>query len=273
MKLFGQELNLNSWAVCKMNVALHNVEANIEGGWSSLTDPQFLTPDGKIETFDLVMANFPFSDKFWGYDDLKTDPFGRFTYGIPPRKSGDFAYIQHIIASMNETARAGVVCSQGVLYRGQSEGKIRQAIVEDDLVEAVIGLPADIFHGNSIPACVLILNRRKPEGRRGKVLFVNAADGYEELPKQNRLRDDDVDRIVDAFEMGSDQDHYCRSVGMDEMADNDFVLSIPRYVDTFDSEDLTDLDSSISILERAEIERELSVMELRQRIGGLKRAK
>jgi type I restriction enzyme M protein len=271
MRLFGQERNWSTWAIARMNMLMHGLEAEIRGGASTLTDPQFLTGDGTLQTFDVVIANFPFSDKFWGCDELSDDPFGRFTYGVPPKGNGDFAYLQHIIASMNESGRAGVVCSQGVLYRGRSEGRIRRAILEDDIIEAVIGLPADIFHGNSIPACLLIFNRRKPERRQGRVLFIDASGGYERVRRRNRLRPEDVDRIVEAFESGRDEDRYCRLVAMDEIAAEGFILSVPRYVDTFDPKKSADLAAAMAALDEAETARERAMATLRSRMGELTR--
>ena len=263
MKLFGQERNWNTWAIARMNMVLHDLEAEIRGGASTLTDPQFLTPEGRIETFDVVIANFPFSDENWGYARLLEDPFGRMRYGVPPKKNGDFAFIQHIVASMNETGRAGVVCSQGVLFRGNTEGQIRRAMLEEDIIEAVVGLPANLFYGNTIPGCLLFFNRCKPPERRGKVLFIYAAGDYEELSNQNRLRPQDVDRIVAAFEAAEDVDRYCRLVEMDEIAENDFNLNIPRYIDTFEPEEPVDMAAAVRALNEAEAGREDTMRTLR----------
>ena len=263
MKLFGQERNWNTWAIARMNMVLHDLEAEIRGGTSTLTAPQFTKSEGEIETFDVVIANFPFSDERWGYERLQEDPFGRLTYGLPPKKNGDFAFIQHIVASMNETGRAGVVCSQGVLFRGNSEGRIRRAMLEDDIIEGVVGLPPNLFYGNTIPGCLLIFNRCKPKKRRGKVLFIYAAKDFEALSNQNRLRPQDVDRIVAAFQKGRDEDRYCRLVAMDEIAENDYNLNIPRYVDTFDPEEPVDMPRAVAALSEAEGAREEAMRTLR----------
>lgn len=263
MKLFGQERNWNTWAIARMNMVLHDLEAEIRGGASTLTDPQFLQDEGQIDTFDVVIANFPFSDEKWGHERLQDDPFGRMRYGIPPKKNGDFAFIQHIVASMNHTGRAGVVCSQGVLFRGQSEGKIRRAMLDEDIIEAVVGLPANLFYGNTIPGCLLLFNRCKPEERRDKVLFIYAAKDFESLSNQNRLRPQDVDRIVTAFEAGQDEDRYCRLVEMDEIAENDFNLNIPRYIDTFEPEEPVDMAAAVVSLNGAETAREEAMRTLR----------
>ncbi len=263
MRLFGQEWNWNTWAIARMNMVLHDLEAEIRGGASTLTDPQFLKSEGQIDTFDVVIANFPFSDEKYGYERLKEDPFGRMQYGIPPRKNGDFAYIQHIAASMNDAGRAGVVCSQGVLFRGQAEGKIRRAMLEADIIEGVVGLPPNLFYGNTIPGCLLFFNRCKPPERRGKVLFVYAAKGFEELSNQNRLRRQDVDRIVEAFEEGQDVERYCRLVEMDEIAENGFNLNIPRYIDTFEPEEPVDMAAAVAALDEAEAAREEAMGTLR----------
>ncbi|MCE5216050.1 type I restriction-modification system subunit M [bacterium] len=263
MKLFGQERNWNTWAIARMNMVLHDLEAEIRGGASTLTDPQFTRGEGQIDTFDVVIANFPFSDANWGHERLKEDPFGRMRYGMPPSKNGDFAFLQHIVASMNETGRAGVVCSQGVLFRGNAEGKIRRAMLKEDLLEAVVGLPSNLFYGNTIPGCLLFFNRCKPQERRGKVLFIYAAKDYEELSNQNRLRPQDVDRIVAAFEAGQDEERYCRLVAMDEIAENDYNLNIPRYVDTFEPEEPVDMPAAVAALGEAEAAREEAMKTLR----------
>lgn len=156
-----------------------------------------------------------------------------------------------------------MVCSQGVLFRGQAEGKIRRAMLEADIIEGVVGLPPNLFYGNTIPGCLLFFNRCKPPERRGKVLFVYAAKGFEELSNQNRLRRQDVDRIVEAFEEGQDVERYCRLVEMDEIAENGFNLNIPRYIDTFEPEEPVDMAAAVAALDEAEAAREEAMGTLR----------
>jgi type I restriction enzyme M protein len=234
----GQEMTWSSYAIARINMILHGLEADIRGGKSTLTDPQFLKPDGSIEQFDIVLANFPFSDDHWwlpeeqrteeqvkkakkqfGKDGFK-DRYARFKFGQPPASYGDFAFIQHIIASANDRGRCGVVCPQGILSRGQPEIEeetgefdrdgnskmrrrkaddeylIRTGILDARLIDAVIALPLNIFYGTGVPACLLILNKNRPADRRDKVLLVYAARHYRELSNKNQLRPQDVMRIL-----------------------------------------------------------------------------
>lgn len=237
----GQEMNWSTYAIARINMILHGLEADIRGGKSTLTDPQFLKPDGSIEQFDLVIANFPFSDDAWwlredqrtedavkkakkghGKDGFK-DPFRRFTFGNPPASNGDFAFIQHIISSAHENGRCGVVCPQGVLFRGQPEieeetgefddegnPKVRRRKADDEylirkgmldarIIDAVIGLPLNIFYGAGVPACLLLLRKKRSADRRDKVLLVYAARHYRELSNKNQLRPQDIMRILVHF--------------------------------------------------------------------------
>ena len=229
--LFGQEMNLNTWAICKMNMFLHGlVSADIRKG-DTLRDPQH-TEHGELMTFDRVIANPPFSLKKWGKAEADNDGFGRFPYGTPPVGQGDLAFVQHMIASLNAEGIMGVVMPHGVLFRGASEKKIRQGIIEDDLLEAVIGLPSGLFYGTGIPACLLIVNKNKPEAHKNKVLFINAELEYEEGKNQNKLRAEDIEKIVSTFESYNEIKRYSRIAELDEIKENDYNLNIRRYADT-----------------------------------------
>lgn len=236
LSLFGQEMNLNTWAICKMNMFLHGVySADIRKG-DTLGNPQH-TQGGELMTFDRVIANPPFSLKKWGKEEADTDSYGRFPYGTPPKDSGDLAFVQHMIASLNAEGMMGVVMPHGVLFRGSSEKAIRQGILNDDLLEAVVGLPAALFYGTGIPACLLIINKNKPAERRGKVLFINSELEYEEGKNQNKLRQQDIAKIVQTFD-GSFSDgtaeikRYSKVVALADIAENDYNLNIRRYADT-----------------------------------------
>lgn len=231
LSLFGQEMNLNTWAICKMNMFLHGVfNADIRKG-DTLRDPQHIQ-HGELMTFDRVIANPPFSLKKWGKEEADNDAFGRFPYGTPPKDAGDLAFVQHMIASLNAEGVMGVVMPHGVLFRGSSEKEIRKGILEDDLLEAVIGLPPQLFYGTGIPASLLILNKRKPEQRKGKVLFINGELEFEEGKNQNKLREQDIEKIVAVFDGYQDIKRYSRVVALDEIRDNDYNLNIRRYADT-----------------------------------------
>jgi len=234
----GQEMNWSTYAIARINMILHGLEADIRGGKSSLTTPQHLTKEGKLVQFDIVIANFPFSDEAWWLPEEQrteeqikkakkklgkegySDPYKQFTFGKPPASNGDFAFIQHIIASTKDDGRCGVVCPQGVLFRGQPEIEeetgefdkdgnpkirrrkaddeylIRKGILDAHFIDAVIGLPLNIFYGAGVPACLLILKKNRPKPRRDKVLFIYAARHYRELSAKNQLRPQDIMRIL-----------------------------------------------------------------------------
>jgi len=231
LSLYGQEMNLNTWAICKMNMFLHGVySADIRKG-DTLGDPQH-TEGGELMHFDRVIANPPFSLKKWGKETADGDQYGRFPYGTPPKDAGDLAFVQHMIASLNAEGMMGVVMPHGVLFRGSSEKAIRQGILNDDLLEAVIGLPDSLFYGTGIPACLLIINKAKPAERRGKVLFINGELDYEEGKNQNKLRQQDIEKIVSTFDEYTEVKRYAKVATLEEIAENDYNLNIRRYADT-----------------------------------------
>ena len=231
LSLFGQEMNLNTWAICKMNMFLHGVHsADIRKG-DTLREPKH-TQGGELMHFDRVIANPPFSLKKWGKDECDSDGYGRFPYGTPPKDAGDLAFVQHMIASTNNDGMVGVVMPHGVLFRGSSEKAIRQGILEDDLLEAVVGLPSGLFYGTGIPACLLIINKQKPAARKGKVLFINSELEYQEGKNQNKLREQDIAKIVETFECYTESSRYSKVVELSEIAANDYNLNIRRYADT-----------------------------------------
>lgn len=230
IKLFGQENNLGTWTICRLNMFLHGfMSANIQHG-DTLGDPKHVEGN-MLMTFDRVIANPPFSLKKWGKEFADDDPYGRYSYGIPPKDFGDLAFVQHMITSLRPDGVMGVVVPHGVLFRGGSEKKIRQGILEDDLLETVIGLPANLFYGTSIPAVVLVINKQKPKHRKWKVLFINSELEYEEGKNQNRLRTKDIDKIVETFDQYQDIKRYSKIVGIEEIRENDYTLNIRRYAD------------------------------------------
>ena len=231
LSLFGQEMNLNTWAICKMNMFLHGVfNADIRKG-DTLGDPQHVI-NGQLMTFDRVIANPPFSLAAWGKDAAEHDIHGRYRYGTPPKDCGDLAFIQHMIASLNSKGKMGVVMPHGVLFRGASEREIRKGILEDDLLEAVIGLPPALFYGTGIPACLLIINKHKPLPRRGKVLFINAELGFAEAKNQNMLRLQDIEKIIETYNGFKTLSRYASVVSLAAITANDYNLNIRRYADT-----------------------------------------
>lgn len=269
LTLCGQEKNLGTWGIAKMNLLLHGLpDARIEKG-DTIRDPKLLEK-GELMLFDRVIANPPFSLEEWGREAAEADRFGRFQFGLPPASKGDLAFLQHMVASLNAQGMLGVVMPHGILFRGASEGRIRTELLKKDLFEAVIGLPANLFYGTGIPAAVLILNRAKPKNRQGKVLFIHATEGYESAPNQNRLRPQDIERIAKAFRAFKDEEKFCRVVPLKEIDENEFNLNISRYVDVAEEEDIPDVREALKALREA-IERrnasEAKMNEMLQELG------
>ena len=254
LTLHGQEKNLGTWAICKMNMLLHGLpDARIEKG-DTIRDPK-LVDEGELLLYDRVIANPPFSLDEWGREVAENDGYGRFRFGVPPKTKGDLAFVQHMVAVLNATGRLGVVMPHGVLFRGSAEGKIRQGLLQEDLFEAVIGLAANLFYGTGIPASILVLNRDKPARRKGKVLFIDASGEFEEGSNQNRLRDQDIEHIASAFQAYADVEKYARVVPLAEIAQNDWNLNISRYVDTSEEEERIDVAEAVRKLRELEQER------------------
>ena len=254
LTLHGQEKNLGTWAICRMNMLLHGLpDARIEKG-DTIRDPK-LVDEGELLLYDRVIANPPFSLDEWGRDVAESDGYGRFRFGLPPKARGDFAFVQHMVAVLNNSGRLGVVMPHGVLFRGAGEGKIRQGLLQEDLFEAVIGLPPNLFYGTGIPASILVLSRDKTTARRGQVLFVDGSGGFEDGSNQNRLRDQDIHRIVKTYRAYVDVDKYARVVPLAEIEENDWNLNISRYVDTSEEEERVDVAEAVRSLRRLEQER------------------
>jgi len=231
LMLSGQERNLSTWAICKLNMFLHGVRgADIRKG-DTLGDPQHIE-NGELMRFDRVIANPPFSLKKWGRDLAENDGYGRYRFGLPPKDAGDLAFVQHMISSLNNEGVMGVVVPHGVLFRGASEGEIRKGILESDLLEAVIGLPSALFYGTGIPAALLIINKQKDLYRKNQVLFINAELDYKEGKNQNILRDQDIEKIVACFDSFLSIKRFSKIVSLEEIKNNDYNLNIRRYADT-----------------------------------------
>jgi len=247
--VYGQESNGNTYALCKMNMFLHKIDnARIEWG-DTLNNPKLVEKD-KLMKFDIVVANPPFSLDKWGAENASSDKYNRFWRGIPPKSKGDYAFITHMIETLNETGRLGVVVPHGVLFRGGSEGKIRQKHIEENLLEAVIGLPANLFYGTGIPAAILIYNRQK---KSNDVLFIDASREYESATNQNKLRDTDINKIFTTYKEFKTIEKYSYRAKFEEIKENDFNLNIPRYVDTFEEEleiDIKEVQREIDKLEK-----------------------
>jgi type I restriction enzyme M protein len=270
LSLFGQERNLNTWAICQMNLFLHDIDdASIARG-DTLLDPKHLTGDGTkaIRTFDRVLANPPFSLKEWGHDRWsKGDPFGRDRFGCPPKSYGDLAFVQHMIASLKSDGMLGVVLPHGVLFRGGAEGRIRERLLNEDLIEAVIGLAPNLFYGAGIPACILIVRINKPAEQKGKVLFVNGVEHFVEGKAQNHLSDANVAVLAKAFHDYTDVERLARVVPVSEIAANDHNLNISRYVHV--GEEAEDLDVAEEVEKLLELQAQRDAAETKM-MGFLK---
>ncbi len=268
LTLHGQEKNLGTWAICKMNMLLHGLpDAKIEKG-DTIRDPK-LVDEGELLLYDRVIANPPFSLDEWGRDVAESDGYGRFRFGLPPKTKGDFAFVQHMVAVLNNSGRLGVVMPHGVLFRGSNEGKIRQGLLQDDLFEAVIGLPPNLFYGTGIPASILVLNRDKPVARRGRVLFIDASAEFEDGSNQNRLRGHDIEHIAGTFHTYADVEKYARVVPLAEIEQNDWNLNISRYVDTAEEEERVDVAEAVRKLRELELERATAEATMNQYLAEL----
>ena len=255
LMLHGQESNYGNLAMCKMNLILHNIiDFEIEYG-DILSNPK-LVRGGQLNRYDKVLANFPFSMN-WDSKVASKDPYNRFRFGIPPEKDkADFAYIEHMFASLNEKGQAAIICSQGVLYRGNEEAKIRENMIKEDIIEAVIALPPKLFYGTGIPGCVLILNRKKPDKCRNKIIFIYAAKDFEEDKVRNLLREEDIKKISSAFTKYQEIEGYCHIANFDELTENEFNLNVPRYVNISEIEEEIDIQTTIDILKKLEKDRQ-----------------
>jgi len=236
--IYGQERNGQTHALCKMNMFLHEInDANIAWG-DTLRNPLHIENDHLMK-FDVVVANPPFSLDKWGAEDLADDHYRRFEYGLPPKSKGDYAFVVHMLASLNADGRMGVVLPHGVLFRGASEGKIRKAIIDDNLLDAVIGLPANLFFGTGIPATILIFKK----GRENKdVFFIDASREFDKDKNQNSISEEHIGKILQTYKDRVEIEKYAHVASLEEIQENDYNLNIPRYVDTFEEEEPVDIE-------------------------------
>jgi type I restriction enzyme M protein len=259
--LYGQEMNGSTWALCRMNMLVHNKDAaRIEWG-DTLMNPRLIGGDALMK-FDVVVANPPFSLDKWGAEHADADKFNRFHRGVPPKSKGDYAFISHMIESAKEDGgRVGVIAPHGVLFRGGGEGRIRKALIDANMLDAVIGLPEKLFFGTGIPAVILLFKK----GRTTKdVLFIDASHEYAEGTNQNKLAPDDIKKIVATYKAFQTVDKYAYRATPGEIAKNEFNLNIPRYVDTFEPEQEVD----VKALEREIENLETELTHVRKRMSG-----
>jgi type I restriction enzyme M protein len=245
--LEGQEMDVTTSGLARMNMILHDFPtANIMAG-NTLSNPKFLD-GGNLRTYDYVVANPPFSDKSWSTGITpEQDTYKRFEWGIPPAKQGDYAFLLHIIRSIKSTGKAACILPHGVLFRGNAEAGIRKKLIQSGILKGVIGLPANLFYGTGIPACILVMDKENAQARKG-VFMIDASKGFMKDGNKNRLREQDIHKIVDAFTKQETIDKFSRMVPMDEIANpkNDFNLNIPRYIDATEAEDIQDIDAHLN---------------------------
>jgi len=271
VSLYGQEKNLGTWAICKINMILHQFsDADIRKG-DTLDSPKHLE-DNELQVFDRVIANPPFSQNKWwdkaevdvkvdengketavNYSKVVSDAYGRFSYGIPPRGYADLAFLQHMISVLKSDGRLGIVLPHGILFRGGAEGKIRTGILKDDILEAVVGLPSKLFYNTGIPASILIVNKNKPDSLKNKVIFIDGSSEFKEGKNQNELEDIHVDKLVDAYDGLEEIDKFMRVVHISEIEENDYNLNIARYIDTSEEEEEVDLKATLEDIKVVEM--------------------
>ena len=256
--LYGQEAIGSTWALAKMNMFLHGEDNHrIEWG-DTIRNPKLLDGTASLKHFDIVVANPPFSLEKWGFEGADFDKFSRFRRGVPPRTKGDYAFILHMIETMKPgSGRMAVVVPHGVLFRGAAEGRIRQKLIEENLLDVVIGLPEKLFYGTGIPAAVLVFRKNKTDE---KVLFIDASRDFEPGKNQNLLRETDLQRILDTAAKRQSVARYSHLATPAEIAENDFNLNIPRYVDTYVEEAQIDLMALRN--ERGQLKSELASLEV-----------
>ena len=265
-QIYGQERNFQTWGLCRMNMFIHDIDDAIIYQGDTISNPQNIE-NGKLMQFQCIVANPPFSLDKWanGYaadsndKDFKMskelDPYHRFDWGVPPKSKGDYAFILHMLHCLDSNnGRMAIIMPHGVLFRGASEGEIRKKLIELNLLDAVIGLPANLFYGTSIPACILVFKK----GRTNKdVLFIDASKEYEQGKNQNKLREEDIKKIVETYKERNANgiDKYSHLATVDEIKENDYNLNIPRYVDTFEEEEPIDIHEVMADIKKLEAER------------------
>ena len=246
--IYGQEMDVATWALARMNMILHGHPTAELWRGNTLAAPYFRNTDGSLKTFDFAVANPPFSAKAWSSGlDPGNDEFGRFEYGIPPAKNGDYAFLLHLVASLKSHGKGAIILPHGVLFRGNKEADIRRNLIRRGLIQGIIGLPANLFYGTGIPACIVVIDKEHAASRNG-IFMIDASKGFLKDGNKNRLRSQDIHKIVDVFNRQTELLRYARMVPVAEIAspDNDCNLNIRRYIDSSEPEDLHDLDAHLN---------------------------
>ena len=256
--LYGQEAIGSTWSLAKMNMFLHGEDNHTIEWGDTIRNPKLLDKNGDLMLFDIVTANPPFSLDKWGYEQAENDKFDRFRRGLPPKTKGDYAFILHMIETLKPvTGRMGVVVPHGVLFRGSSEGKIREKLINENLLDAVLGLPEKLFYGTGIPAAILIFKKQKSDD---SVLFIDASREFKSGKNQNNLTEDNIAKIIATYRARASVDKYAYLATLQEIKDNDYNLNIPRYVDTFEEE--AEIDLVAVRAEREQLKTQLAELEV-----------
>ena len=246
LSIFGQEMDNSTFALARMNMFLHGYPTHEIWRDNTLANPYWKNKDGSLKRFDFAVANPPFSYKSWSNGiDTAGDPFKRFEYGTPPAKNGDYAFLLHILKSLKSTGKAAVILPHGVLFRGNAEAGIRRNLIRRGYIKGIIGLPANLFYGTGIPACIIVIDKEHAQARTG-IFMINASKGFMKDGNKNRLRQQDIHKIVDVFNRQLVLPRYARMVTFAEIQANDYNLNIPRYIDGSEPEDLQDLDAHLN---------------------------
>ena len=247
LAIYGQENDNATYALARMNMFLHSCETHVICRGNTLASPQLKEAGGGLKRFDFAVANVPFSTKAWrnGFDP-EHDEFKRFEYGTPPAKNGDYAFLLHVLASLKSAGKGAIILPHGVLFRGNAEGEIRKEIVRRGYIKGIIGLPGNLFYGTGIPACIIVLDKENAAARKG-IFMIDASKGFIKDGNKNRLRAQDIHKIVDVFTRQLEISRYSRMVPLAEISDpkNDFNLNLPRYIDSTEPEDLQDIDGHL----------------------------
>ena len=246
--VYGQEMDNATWALARMNMILHGHPTAELWRGNTLAMPYFKSLDDSLKTFDFAVANPPFSTKAWSSGlNPAHDEYGRFEYGIPPAKNGDYAFLLHLITSLKSKGKGAIILPHGVLFRGNKEADIRRKLIRCGLIKGIIGLPANLFYGTGIPACILVLDKENAHARTG-IFMIDASKGFLKDSNKNRLRSQDIHQIVGVFNKQTELPRYSRMVPVAEIASptNDYNLNIPRYIDSSEPEDLHDLDAHLN---------------------------
>jgi len=248
MSLYGQEKDNSTAALAKMNMILHGKQSATAEIWQddTLSDPHWRNSDGSLKTFDFAVANPPFSVKSWSSGITpREDEFKRFEYGIPPEKNGDYAFLMHILKSLKSTGKGAVILPHGVLFRGNAEANIRRNLVRQGFIKGIIGLPANLFYGTGIPACILVIDK-EAAGEKKPIFMIDASKGFIKDGNKNRLREQDLHKIVDVFTKELELEGYSSLVTFQKIERNEFNLNLPRYIDNSESEDIHDLTAHMN---------------------------